>query len=56
MAVLRGDMNLLATVADSTVAAAPRFPGGYVWRGVVEISRNTPDKAEADLKTSMRCV
>lgn len=53
MAVLRGDMNLLATVADSTIAASPRFPGGYVWRAVVEMSRNTPDKAEADLKAAM---
>jgi len=53
MAVLRGDMNLLASVADSTIAAVPRFPGGYVWRAVVEMSRNTPDKAEADLKTAM---
>jgi tetratricopeptide (TPR) repeat protein len=53
MAVLRGDMNLLASVADNTVAAVPRFPGGYVWRAVVEMSRNTPDKAEADLKTAM---
>jgi tetratricopeptide (TPR) repeat protein len=46
-------MNLLATVADSTIAAVPRFPGGYVWRAVVEVSRNTPEKAEADLKTAM---
>jgi Flp pilus assembly protein TadD len=53
MAVLRGDMNLLASVADKTIAAAPRFPGGYVWRAVVEMSRNTPDKSEADLKTAI---
>ena len=49
----RGDLNLLADVADKTIAAAPRFPGGYVWRAVVEISRNSPDKAEEDLKTAM---
>ncbi len=53
MAILRGDMNLLATVADSTVAAVPSFPGGYVWRSVVEMSRNTPEKAESDLKTAI---
>ena len=49
----RSDMNLLADVADKTIAAAPRFPGGYVWRAMVEISRNSADKAEADLKTAM---
>jgi tetratricopeptide (TPR) repeat protein len=53
IAVQRGDMNLLASVADSTIAAVPRFPGGFVWRAVVEMSRNVPDKAEADLKTAM---
>lgn len=53
IAVLRGDMNLLGSVADSTVAAVPRFPGGYVWRSVVEMSRNSPEKAEADLKTAI---
>jgi len=53
IAVLRGDMNLLGSVADSTVAAVPRFPGGYVWRAVVEMSRNSPEKAEADLKTAI---
>ena len=49
----RGDMDLLADVADKTIAAAPRFPGGYVWRAAVEMSRNSADKAEADLKTAM---
>ena len=49
----RGDMNLLADVADKTIAAAPRFPGGYVWRAMVEMSHNSADKAEADLKTAM---
>jgi tetratricopeptide (TPR) repeat protein len=53
IAARRGDMNLLSDVADKTIAAAPRFPNGYVWRAVVEISRNAPDKAEADLKTAM---
>ena len=46
-------MNLLADVADKTIAAAPRFPGGYVWRAMVEMSHNSADKAEADLKTAM---
>ncbi len=49
----RGDLDLLADVADKTIAAAPRFPGGYVWRAMVEMSHNSPDKAEADLKTAM---
>ena len=49
----RGDMSLLADVADKAIGSAPRFPGGYVWRALVELSRNSPDKAEADLKTAM---
>ena len=49
----RGDMSMLADVADKTIAAAPRFPGGYVWRATVELAHNSPDKAEADLKTAM---
>ena len=49
----RGDMDLLADVADKTIAAAPRFPGGYVWRAMVEMNHNSADKAEADLKTAM---
>ena len=46
-------MDLLADVADKTIAAAPRFPGGYVWRAIVEMNHNSADKAEADLKTAM---
>ena len=46
-------MDLLADVADKTIAAAPHFPGGYVWRAMVEMSHNSADKAEADLKTAM---
>ncbi len=49
----RGDMNMLADVADKTIAAAPRFPGGYLWRAMVELSHNSPDKAEADMKIAM---
>jgi len=49
----RGDMNMLSDVADKTIAANPRFPGGYLWRATVEISRNSQDKAEADLKTAI---
>jgi tetratricopeptide (TPR) repeat protein len=49
----KGDMDLLADVADKTIAAAPKFPGGYVWRSAVEMNRNMADKAEADLKTAM---
>lgn len=53
IAARSGDMNLLSDTADKTIAAAPRFPNGYVWRAAVEMNRNTPDKAEADLKTAM---
>jgi tetratricopeptide (TPR) repeat protein len=49
----RGDMNTLFDVANSTITAAPRFPGGYLWRAAVELSRNLPDKAEADMKAAI---
>jgi tetratricopeptide (TPR) repeat protein len=53
IATLRGDMDLLSDVANKTIAAAPRFPGGYVWRATAEMSHNSADKAEADLKTAI---
>jgi tetratricopeptide (TPR) repeat protein len=53
IAAKRGDMQLLEDVADKAIAAAPRFPGGYVWRASVEMNHNSPDKAEADLKTAI---
>ncbi len=53
IAAQRGDMPTLSDVADKTIAAAPKFPGGYVWRAMVEMKHNTPDKAEADLKTAI---
>jgi tetratricopeptide (TPR) repeat protein len=53
IAVMRGDLQLLEDVAGKTVAAAPRFPGGYVWRAIVEMNHNAADKAEADLKIAM---
>jgi tetratricopeptide (TPR) repeat protein len=49
----RGDLDLLNDVAAKTIAAVPRFPGGYVWRAAVEMNRNAQDKAEADLKTAI---
>ena len=49
----RGDLNMLADVADKTIAAAPRFPGAYVWRALVEMNHGALDKAEADLKIAM---
>lgn len=48
-----GDMSLLSEIADRTIAAAPHFPGGYLWRATVELRHNSPDKAEADLKTAI---
>lgn len=53
IAAQRGDLQLLAEVADKTIVAAPRFPGGYVWRALVEMRHDDLDKAEADLKTAM---
>jgi len=53
MAAQRGDMNLLAEVAEKAIAASPRSPAGYVWRATVELNHNSPDKAETDLKTAM---
>ena len=53
IACLRGDIGLLSDVADSTIDAMPGFSGGYVWRAIVEMDRNLPAKAEADLKTAM---
>jgi Tfp pilus assembly protein PilF len=49
----RGDMSMLLEVANNTIAAAPRFPGGYLWRAAVELKHDSPDKAEADMKTAM---
>jgi Flp pilus assembly protein TadD len=49
----RGDMSMLSELADKTIAAAPRFPGGYLWRAMAELSHNSPDKAEADMKTAI---
>jgi tetratricopeptide (TPR) repeat protein len=54
VATQRGDMSLLTDVAEKTIAVAPRFPGGYMWRAIAEISRNAPDKAEEDLKTAIK--
>ena len=53
IAVQRGDLRLLCDVADSTIGAAPNFADGYVWRAVVEMSRNASNLAEADLKTAL---
>ena len=48
-----GDMVLLADVADRTIAAAPHFFGGYLWRAVVMLKHGSEDKAEADLQTAI---
>jgi Tfp pilus assembly protein PilF len=53
IAIQHGDTNLLADVAAKAIAAAPRFPGGYIWRAMTEISQHSPEKAEADLKTAI---
>ena len=53
IACQRGDVALLAEVADDAIVAMPSFSAGYVWRAIVEMNRNLPDKAEADLKTAV---
>lgn len=53
IAAQQGDTNLLADVAAKAIAAAPRFPDGYVWRAAAEMSQHAPEKAEADLKTAI---
>ena len=53
IAAERGDMSLLADVADKTIAVAPRFGPAYVWRSIVEISHKDLLKAESDLKTAI---
>jgi len=53
IASLNKDLNLMSEVAERTIAAAPRFADGYVWRATLELDHNAPDKAEADLKTAM---
>ena len=53
IACLRGDMGLMADIANQTIAAVPHFPGGYLWRATAERIRNSPDLAEADLKTAI---
>jgi len=53
IAAQHGDLKSLSEVADRTIAATPRFPLGYVWRAVVELSHNSTDSAEADLKTAI---
>lgn len=53
IAILQGDMDLLSEVANETIAAAPRFADGYVWRATVEMNRNLLGKAEDDLKTAI---
>jgi tetratricopeptide (TPR) repeat protein len=52
-AVQTGDMAVLSDVADKSIAATPGFEDGYLWRATVEMSRNSLDRAEADLKTAM---
>jgi Flp pilus assembly protein TadD len=53
IACQRGDVALLADVAESSIEAMPGFSAAYVWRAIVEADRNLPDKAEEDLKTAM---
>ena len=52
VALQQGDTNLLSDVAEKTIAAVPRFAGGYVWRAIVEMRKNDIAKAESDLDTA----
>jgi tetratricopeptide (TPR) repeat protein len=49
----RGDITMLNGIAEKTIATAPRYPGGYLWRASVEMTRNQMDKAEADLNSAI---
>ena len=53
IACQRGDVPLLADVADDAIESMPNFSTGYVWRAIAEMDRSLPDKAEADLKTAI---
>jgi tetratricopeptide (TPR) repeat protein len=40
-------------VAEKTIAAAPHYPGGYLWRAAADQAHGAQDKAEIDLKTAI---
>jgi tetratricopeptide (TPR) repeat protein len=50
----RGDISLLAIMAEKVVTSSPNSPEGYVWRAIAEMNRNSASKAEADLKTALQ--
>ncbi len=50
----RGDRTLLEDVAGRAIAASPGSPSGYVWRAIVEMDRDSLDKAEADLRAAIK--
>ena len=53
IAAQRGDFKSLSEIADKTIADNPRFSLAYVWRAIIELSHNSTDAAEADLKTAI---
>ncbi len=54
LASRRGDTATLADVAEQAIAASPNFADGYVWRAIVEMDRNKPAQAEADLRNAIK--
>jgi Tfp pilus assembly protein PilF len=54
IATQKGDVSLLSEVADKTIALAPTFAEGYLWRASVEMTHNSSDQAEADLQSAMK--
>ncbi len=54
IAIAKQDFNLLAQVADATIAIAPQYATPYVWRGMSEQSQNLNEKADADYKQALK--
>ncbi|HEX7158550.1 MAG TPA: tetratricopeptide repeat protein [Edaphobacter sp.] len=54
VALDRHDFNLLAQVAEATIALAPQSSMPYVWRGISEGSQKNLEKAEADFQQAIR--
>lgn len=46
----KGDVETVASTADSIIQNFPNAPDGYLYRAAVEASRKQLDKAEADLQ------
>jgi cellulose synthase operon protein C len=54
VALDRRDFNLLAQVADATIALAPQSSMPFVWRGISEASQKLMDKAAVDFQQAIK--